>query len=280
MQTTPPYPRPDTTTEDSTSSDDTPSRSVTRGSSPNGTPPPPSQPTGTTFRWRVFSDATCAGLAVLIPLPLADLLLERYFRRRMPPAIATAHGADIPRERLAGLVPTQPLLSASSCLTLPLSVVVFLLKRLSKKLLYFLTIKEATDKLSAYWLRAHLIDHVVRAGHLDDPHDPQPTWTALEQVMSETDTSPLRQLARRAIRGSHHLLRALLQARRGQPSDAVRRETGILERHWDEVVTALTERVQRFETVRRQLEEQHATSQPGDSSAAPAGGATPTGTDR
>jgi hypothetical protein len=139
-----------------------------------------------------------------------------------------------------------------------LAVVLFVLKRISRKLLYFLTIKEATDKLSDHWHRAHLIDHILHRGHLTGDHDPRPTWQALERVLAETDTSPLRQLARKTVRGSHHVLRAVLQARRGTPETAVRRETGVLERNWNEVVGALTALVQQYEMVRQELEHQRA----------------------
>ena len=37
----------------------------------------------TDFDWLVYSDATFAGLSVLIPVPFLDALMEEYFRRAM-----------------------------------------------------------------------------------------------------------------------------------------------------------------------------------------------------
>ena len=42
------------------------------------------------FDWRIYADATCAGLSVLIPLPFVDTAFETVFRRRIPGTIARA----------------------------------------------------------------------------------------------------------------------------------------------------------------------------------------------
>ena len=41
------------------------------------------------LEWRTFSDATCAGLTVLISLPLVDNAFETIFKRRIPVTIAS-----------------------------------------------------------------------------------------------------------------------------------------------------------------------------------------------
>ena len=235
----------------------TPNNSAVGSGSAEGNPSlPPVPPTPTThhrvpFRWQVFADATCAGLAVLVPIPFADLLLQRFFRRRMPAAIAATNNVTIDRERLERLVPKRPLLSAESCLTLPLAAALFVVKRLSRKLLYFLTIKEATDSLSAHWQRAYLIDHIIRAGHLTGFGDPSVTFSALEAALMETSASPLRRIAEIAVQRSHHVLKMLLRARRGGAEAAIRDETGVLERHWNEVLDALAGLAERYEAHRQ-----------------------------
>ena len=54
--------------------------------------------------WRVYADATCAGLSVLFPIPLVDMVFEGVFRRRMPGTIGKARGVklDIPTRRNLG----------------------------------------------------------------------------------------------------------------------------------------------------------------------------------
>src|SRR3712207_1635145 len=104
----------------------------------------------TNFDWARYADATLAGLSVLIPIPFLDTAFERFFRRRMPTAIARSRGRVLPSPIEAELRPTSRNV-LRACLTLPLTVTVGLVQRLSRKLLYFLTIKAATDALSQYW---------------------------------------------------------------------------------------------------------------------------------
>jgi len=54
---------------------------------------------GTTLDWRICADATCAGLSVLIPLPLVDLVFETVIRRRIPGAISKVRDREIERQR-------------------------------------------------------------------------------------------------------------------------------------------------------------------------------------
>ena len=61
---------------------------------------PPAQPVdpqsiATDFDWLVYADATFAGLAILIPFPFVDSLLEEYFRRRMARDIARRRGRTL-----------------------------------------------------------------------------------------------------------------------------------------------------------------------------------------
>ncbi len=120
----------------------------------------------TNFDWSVYADATLAGLSVLIPIPLLDTVFETFFRRRMPRSIARSHGRVLPANIQAAL--RLNLRSwFQTYLMLPLTLTIGLVRRLSRKLLYFLTIKEAADALSQYWHRAFLLDYMLAAGHLE-----------------------------------------------------------------------------------------------------------------
>ncbi len=94
----------------------------------------------TTFDWSRYADATLAGLSVLIPIPFLDTVFERFFRHRMPTTIARSRGRVLPARIEAELTPTSRNV-VRACLTLPLTLTIGLVQRLSRKLLYFLTIK-------------------------------------------------------------------------------------------------------------------------------------------
>ena len=104
------------------------------------------------FDWRVYADATCAGLSVLIPLPLVDLVFETIFRRRMPRKIAKARDSELtPPTRVQLARPVNDALSLSGCLAVPFMIVRYILRRLWRKIVYVFAVKDATTALTEYW---------------------------------------------------------------------------------------------------------------------------------
>src|SRR5687767_4928057 len=96
----------------------------------------------TDFDWSRYADATLAGLSVLIPIPFVDDAFEAFFRKRIPGAVAQSRGRALSGEVRAVLEEEDAV--GSGCATLPARLVIGLFKRLSRKLLYFLTVKQAT----------------------------------------------------------------------------------------------------------------------------------------
>jgi hypothetical protein len=185
----------------------------------------------TEFDWKLYSNATFAGLSALIPIPLIDLLFEEFFRRRLPQSIARTRG-----RRLDPLVERLLIQSEdaclSTCLTLPLRLIWELVKSLSRKLLYVLSIKEATDKVSYYWHQAFLIDYMIQCGHLDDTATAFKARAAMKRVLRGAGTSPLLQLASQITLTMRHSLRSLFRARRGQEDELVQQQKTRMFQHW------------------------------------------------
>ena len=185
----------------------------------------------TKFDWSIYADATFAGLSVLLPLPLIDLAFEWFFRRRMPQAIAKRNG------RLLSYVIVRDLnrtpLSCSSCLLWPILLIVELLKRTYRTILYFLTVKAASDQLSFYWHRAFLMDYMLLSGHLDDEETAQMSIVAFNQVLADITTSPLTQLAQQIIEGVSHLFRTIIRWATRRQEDLIVQETrSLMARTW------------------------------------------------
>jgi hypothetical protein len=209
----------------------------------------------TSFDWSRYADATLAGLSVLIPIPLLDTVFETFFRRRMPMGIARSRGRVLPASIQAELRPT----SGSwlrSCLTLPLTLTLGLVQRLSRKLLYVLTIKEATEKLSQYWHRAFLLDYMLAAGHLETVASAHVAAHAMEQVVATT-SSPLTQLAHHVIAPTRHMWQTLRRARRGQEDDVLAQTRAQLEQRWGEFAGYFEAVAARYEHHYRELQSQH-----------------------
>lgn len=188
----------------------------------------------TKFDWTIYADATLAGLSVLIPIPLVDWLFERFFRRRMVTTIAKRRKFDLHPEAKAIVNDTSDLWdSVLGCLVLPFWLAIQLAVKLSRKLLYFLTVKSAVDALNYYWQRAYLLDYMVREGHLSgDTRLVLSAEKALTRVLKQNVRSPLNDLARDVVRSPGRLWRSLRRARRGQEDAELRQRSEEMERRW------------------------------------------------
>jgi hypothetical protein len=185
------------------------------------------------FDWRVYADATCAGLTALIPLPVVDLVFEAYFRRRMPEAIARTRGRELGRLTVLRLGRRRGgSLSVRGCLAIPITVVRYILKKLWRKIVYVFAMADAAAQLSEYWHRAYLIEHMILAGHLDDGVDVERAVTVFGRVMDQADTSPLRGLARQVASGTPRIVRTLVRARRRGSVEEAESLGKILRSHW------------------------------------------------
>ncbi len=207
----------------------------------------------TRFEWPVYADATFAGLSILLPIPLVDWVFEQIFRRRMPGAIAAYRHNALPRPVVDALNRGQEG-CVETCLLLPFQLTLIFIKRLSRKLLYFLTIKEASDALSYYWHRAFLIDYMLLAGHLDNEGVARIARMAMDRVLDNASTSPLRQLASQVLSGTHHVWRTLRRARKGQEDEGVKEQKTLLARRWSDFEDYWKNLAARYEQTYHQIE--------------------------
>jgi hypothetical protein len=153
----------------------------------------------TAFDWTVYADATFAGLAVLIPIPVADTIVEEYFRRRMPRDIAAINGRTLHPGLVIRLNRRRADNQLLGCLLLPVRAIFYLFRNIFRTVLYALSVVDAADNLGYYWHRAFLINYAIRRGHLDAGATAVPAVDALQQTLSELTTNPLTQLAQEIL---------------------------------------------------------------------------------
>ncbi len=188
-------------------------------------------PVATAFNWGLYSDATFAGLSTLVPVPFLDSAFEWFFSRRVPGSVAGWRGRRLAPAVLHELNHNEEDWT-KGCLMLPITLTWGLFKRLSKKVLYFLTIKEATDKLSHHWHRAFLIDYALQQGHLDAHENAQVARQAIEHALATATTSPLEQLAQRLIPHTSHITRSLRRARKGEEDAEMTEKRDMMAKAW------------------------------------------------
>ena len=185
----------------------------------------------TAFSWSLYADATFAGLSMLVPFPFVDSAFEWFFKRRVPGAVARWRGRRLEPEVVAELN-YEKNSWLDSCLMLPVTLTWGLIKRLSKKVLYFLTVKEATDHLSYQWHRAFLIDYALQQGHLETRADAEVARLAMEYALATATTSPLENLAQRLIPHTRHITRSLRKARKGEEDEVIGEKRDMMAKAW------------------------------------------------
>ncbi|MBD3854304.1 MAG: hypothetical protein IFJ96_05930, partial [Acidobacteria bacterium] len=113
-----------------------------------------------------------------------------------------------------------------------LAAVKYVLRRIWRKIIYIFAVKDATAALTEYWHRAFLIDHMVRAGHLDPGADTDLALQVSVDVLRDIDPSPLMEMARQTVANVHHVFRLLVRARRLGAAEVTRSLGEVLSSHW------------------------------------------------
>jgi hypothetical protein len=166
--------------------------------------------------------AVLCGLTPLVPVPFLDDLVRGYFRRRLVRELATARGQTLSPADLWALTAEPEKGCLSGCLLWPF---VYLLKRLFRKIFYFLEWKRAVDIASDTYHFGSLVDHAFERGWLAPagPYDAARIRAGIEAVLAQQSTRPVETAFRETFRRSKgalvHAARALRRALGG-----VRRE--------------------------------------------------------
>lgn len=197
----------------------------------------------TDFEWSRYADATFAGLSILIPIPFVDDAFEGFFRGRIPWAVARSRGRTLPNDVRATLSEEA---GGGGCAALPARLVLGLFKRFSRKLLYYLTVKEAADRLSYYWYRAFLVDHMLAAGHLESAESARVARRVMDELLA-TSPAALPLVAQQVVAQMRHVGPVLRRARRGEETDEVRQTRNLLERRWNDVAEHLDSLAARYD---------------------------------
>lgn len=174
---------------------------------------------------RLVADSVLTGLCPLIPIPLLDDFARDLLRKRLVTHLATASGtsmADAEAKILAcGYQPVTTGGCARGCLRMALfRPIVFLVtvifRKITRKILFFLTVKDTIDTFSQTFHEAYLLRHALSLGILREPTlagtaptqiDPRllEVRGAVEAVVRNTDTRPVTNLARSVFAGSRRL---------------------------------------------------------------------------
>jgi hypothetical protein len=185
----------------------------------------------------IVTYAVLAGLTPLIPIPFVDDLAKAYFKRRMVRLIAKSRNQVFDSEQIKTLADDKDRGCLLGCLT---AVTVYPLKKIFRKIFFFLEWKRAIDTVSHTYYQGYLIDHALNQMWLA-PYGPAPAGkirSGIDTVLDQTNTSLIERAVVETFRQSKSALknaaglmkRALGGLPRRAPEDQVERAIESIER--------------------------------------------------
>ena len=134
--------------------------------------------------------AVLSGLTPLIPVPFVDDLANAYFRRRMVRGLAAARSLPFPETDVRTMTDEPSRGCLLGCLVAP---ILYLLKRVFRKIFYFLEWKRAIDTASQTYHFGSVLDHAFErrwpapAGSVEAAR----LRAAIDAVLARRGTSPI-----------------------------------------------------------------------------------------
>ena len=153
--------------------------------------------------------AVLTGLTPLIPVPVVDDLVKGYFRRRLVRAQAAARGRALSEEEVAALTEEPSEGFWSGC---AVQAVVYPLKKIFRKVFFFLEWKRAADLTSQTYHFGYLVGCALDAREggpsLLDAHGAARVGWAVAAVCREAPIKPIERVVGGTFRQSHKALGA------------------------------------------------------------------------
>ena len=171
---------------------------------------PPAPPSPASWQGDLVRSSILAGLCPLIPVPYLDDFIQGYVVRHLVSRVFAAHGLA-PDEETIRLFTREKSGWLSGCL---LGVLLYPLKKMLKKLFFFLFLKGNADTAARWFHRGYLIDTAIRRGSLNAATLKAgqaallPYQVAIEEILAVHDTSPVNNTVQGVFQSSRTLLRS------------------------------------------------------------------------
>jgi hypothetical protein len=152
----------------------------------------------------LVTHAVLTGLTPLIPIPFVDDLVYTYFLRSMVQRLAAAHSVELSPEAVRALSTQE---GGSCLLGCAGTVVLYPLKKIFRKIFFFLEWKRAADIISRTYYQGFLIDAALQTGALR-PDTAATVHAAINRVLARTNTSLVNRTAYGVVNQSKGALKS------------------------------------------------------------------------
>jgi hypothetical protein len=153
----------------------------------------------------ILTYSVLVGLSPLVPVPFVDDWLVNYFRRRLVRSLASTHGQQFSDKSVSLLADES---GGKGCLFGCLSMVIlYPLKKIFRKVFYFLEWKRAVDLTSHTYHFGYLLNFALREGFLkSDTNNLADVRTILDDVCNDTPIKPVESVVAGTFRQTKSLI--------------------------------------------------------------------------
>ncbi|MBW3636865.1 MAG: hypothetical protein KY445_10470 [Armatimonadetes bacterium] len=155
----------------------------------------------------LVTHATLAGLTPLIPIPLLDDLFYRHFLRSLVKRLAATHARELSPQEIEILTAQKGRGCALGCLG---TVLLYPIKKVLRKIFFFLEWKRAADTISHTYYFGYLIEAALEEGWIET-HGADRVRAAIDDVLARTNTSLITRAASGVVGQSKGVLQSLGQ---------------------------------------------------------------------
>ncbi|MBI4854716.1 MAG: hypothetical protein HY819_23210 [Acidobacteria bacterium] len=173
----------------------------------------------------ITSHSILTGLTPIIPIPFADDLAKSYFQERLVRKLAESYGQSLSNEDLKILAREEKKGCLPGCLT---TILFYPIKKLFRKIFFFLEWKRAIDTVSRSYHRGYLLEYSLEEKMLKPKglYSADEIKNAIEATCLEVGTNPIEKAVKATFDRSKEavkdvaetLLKSISQIR-GNPSD-------------------------------------------------------------
>lgn len=153
----------------------------------------------------IATHALLCGLTPLIPVPFVDDLFFAAFGRSLVGRLATLHGRDLTVSQIEILV-ARP--KSGCALGFLVGALLYPLKKVLRKIFFFLEWKRATDVVARTYCVGFLLDLALEQNFVES-HGAEKVRAALDAVLARTNTSPAKHAIAGVVGGSKNVLKNL-----------------------------------------------------------------------
>jgi hypothetical protein len=174
----------------------------------------------------IITHAVFVGLTPLIPIPLVDDVVKNYFQRRMVRQLSASRGRTLSAADAAALVEERGDGCLKGCMW---QALVYPLKKIFRKIFFFLEWKRAVDLTSRTYHQGYLLDYVLREGWLGEPPPAGSAariGAAIEEVCRNSPIKPVEaaislsfKQSKAVLRSGVKILERSLNRFRGRPDE-------------------------------------------------------------